>query len=82
MRALLYNLDRIAGEGDKAKRGLAVLRSFVGALKLSVAKRTLVPLTAEGKANPTMSFGSDPMAANHDDPTVTPTADRMVELKL
>jgi len=36
LRSLLYELDRIAGAGDKVKRGLAVLRSFVGALKVTV----------------------------------------------
>lgn len=36
LRSLLYDLDRIAGTGDKVKRGLAVLRSFIGALKLTV----------------------------------------------
>ena len=36
LRSLLYDLDRIAGTGDKVKRGLAVLRSFIGALKVSV----------------------------------------------
>lgn len=36
LRSLLFDLDRMAGAGDKAKRGLAVLRSFVGALKLTV----------------------------------------------
>ena len=36
LRSLLYDLDRIAGTGDKVKRGLAVLRSFIGALKFSV----------------------------------------------
>ncbi|MDP1611309.1 MAG: ATP-binding protein [Sulfuritalea sp.] len=36
LRSLLYDLDRIAGVGDKVKRGLAVLRSFIGALKLTV----------------------------------------------
>jgi len=34
-RSLLFELDRIAGAGDKAKRGLRVLRSFLGALKIS-----------------------------------------------
>ena len=33
LRRLLYDLDRIAGAGDKVKRGLAVLRSFIGTLK-------------------------------------------------
>ncbi|MDH5511513.1 MAG: ATP-binding protein [Nitrospinota bacterium] len=35
LRTLLYDLDRIAGTGDKVRRGLAVLRSFLGGLKLS-----------------------------------------------
>src|SRR4051812_40766371 len=36
LRTLLYDLDRVAGAGDKVKRGLAVLRGFVGALKVTV----------------------------------------------
>lgn len=36
LRTLLYDLDRVAGTGNKVKRGLAVLRSFVGALKVTV----------------------------------------------
>lgn len=35
IRELLYRLDRIAGTGEKVKRSLRVLRSFLGALKLS-----------------------------------------------
>jgi hypothetical protein len=34
----LFELDRIAGAGDKARRGLAVLKSFVGAIKISVGE--------------------------------------------
>src|SRR5665213_3750609 len=34
LRSVLYELDRIAGAGDKAKRGLRVLRSFVGVLRI------------------------------------------------
>lgn len=37
LRKLLFDLDRIAGMGDKAKRGLAVLKSFIGAVKVTVA---------------------------------------------
>lgn len=37
LRSVLYELDRIAGAGDKVKRGLRVLRSFLGALKVSYA---------------------------------------------
>src|SRR5262245_5101246 len=36
LRALLFELDRIAGVGDKVKRGLKVLRSFIGTLKITV----------------------------------------------
>ncbi len=35
LRRLLFDLDRAAGAGDKVKRGLAVLRSFIGSIKLS-----------------------------------------------
>ncbi len=36
LRSLLYDLNRMAGVGDKVKRGLAILRSFIGALKVTV----------------------------------------------
>lgn len=36
LRGLLYELDRTAGAGGKVKRGLAVLRSFIGSIKLTV----------------------------------------------
>ena len=36
LRHLLFDLDRMAGVGDKARRGLAVLKSFVGAIKIKV----------------------------------------------
>ena len=39
LRRLLFDLDRVAGAGDKVKRGLAVLRSFIGAIKLTVDDR-------------------------------------------
>jgi hypothetical protein len=35
LRSLLYELDRVAGVGDKVKRGLRVLRSFLGGLKVT-----------------------------------------------
>ena len=35
LRSLLYDLDRMAGAGDRVKRGLRVLRSFLGILKLT-----------------------------------------------
>lgn len=37
LRGVLYELDRVAGAGDKVKRGLRVLRSFLGALKITYA---------------------------------------------
>lgn len=36
LRRLLFDLDRIAGAGDKVRRSLAVLKSFVGAIKITV----------------------------------------------
>ncbi len=36
LRSLLFELDRLAGTGDKVKRGLAVLRAFIGSVKLTV----------------------------------------------
>jgi len=36
LRKLLFELDRIAGAGDKAKRGLAVLKGFINGVKLTV----------------------------------------------
>jgi hypothetical protein len=41
LRRLLFELDRMAGAGDKVKRGLAVLRSFVGTFKLTVHDVTI-----------------------------------------
>lgn len=36
LRKLLFDLDRMAGAGDKAKRGLAILKSFVSAVKVTI----------------------------------------------
>ncbi len=36
LRRLLFELDRMAGAGDRARRALAVLKGFVGAIKVSV----------------------------------------------
>ncbi len=36
LRQLLFDLDRVAGTSDKVKRGLRVLRSFIGTVRLSV----------------------------------------------
>lgn len=38
LRRLLFELDRIAGAGDKVRRGLAVLKSFAGAIKISIGE--------------------------------------------
>jgi hypothetical protein len=35
LRRLLYDLDRIKAAGDKVKRGISVLKSFIGSLKIS-----------------------------------------------
>lgn len=37
LRRLLFDLDRLAGAGNKARRGLAVLKSFISAVKVKVA---------------------------------------------
>lgn len=36
LRRVLFELNRIAGAGNKARRGIAVLKSFVSAIKISV----------------------------------------------
>ncbi len=36
LRSLLFELDRVAGAGEKVRRGLGVLKSFVGAVSLKV----------------------------------------------
>jgi len=36
LRKLLFSLDRIAGAGDNVKRALSALKSFVGAIKVSM----------------------------------------------
>ena len=41
LRGLLYELDRVASAGDKVKRGLAVLRSFIGSIKLTMGDMAL-----------------------------------------
>lgn len=35
LRSLLYHLDKAAGMGGKARRALAVLRSFIGSIKIA-----------------------------------------------
>lgn len=41
LRALLFNIDRMAGLGNKAKRALSVLKSFVKSLKVTYGEITL-----------------------------------------
>lgn len=36
LRTLLFELDRVAGAGDKARRGLAVLKGFMNGVKVSL----------------------------------------------
>lgn len=38
---LLFELDRVAGLGNKVKRGLSVLRSFISALKITINDVTI-----------------------------------------
>lgn len=38
LRRLLFELDRLAAAGNKARRGLAVLKSFVGAVRIKVGE--------------------------------------------
>jgi len=41
LRSLLFDLNRMAGVSEKVRRGLAVLRSFIGAVKLTVHDITI-----------------------------------------
>jgi hypothetical protein len=41
LRSLLFELDRVAGASDKVKRGLRVLRSFLGVLKITYGDVTI-----------------------------------------
>lgn len=41
LRTLLYEIDRLAGAGDKVKRGLRVLRSFIGGLNITMGDVTM-----------------------------------------
>ncbi|MGB5254039.1 MAG: AAA family ATPase, partial [Sedimenticolaceae bacterium] len=38
LRRLLFELDRLAGAGNKVRRGLAVVKSFVGAIRIKVGE--------------------------------------------
>jgi len=38
LRKLLFDLDRVAGAGEKAKRGLAVLKGFMNGVKVSLGE--------------------------------------------
>jgi hypothetical protein len=38
LRRLLFDLDRIALAGNQVRRGLAVLRSFIGAIKITIGE--------------------------------------------
>ncbi len=38
LRRLLFELDRLAGAGNKVRRGLAVLKSFIGSLRIKVGE--------------------------------------------
>lgn len=36
LRRILFDLDRVAGAGDKVRRGIAVLKSFIGGVRMTV----------------------------------------------
>jgi hypothetical protein len=36
LRRLLFDLDRIAGTGNKVRRGIAVLKSFIGGIRINI----------------------------------------------
>jgi hypothetical protein len=38
LRTLLFDLDRMAGAGDKVRRGMRVLRSFIGTLRITMGE--------------------------------------------
>jgi hypothetical protein len=38
LRSLLFDLDRMAGAGNKVRRGIAVLKSFIGAVSIKVGE--------------------------------------------
>jgi hypothetical protein len=38
LRRLLFDLDRLAGAGNKVRRGIAVLKSFIGAINIKVGE--------------------------------------------
>jgi len=38
LRRLLFDLSRMAGVGDKVRRGLAVLKSFIGAVRVTIGE--------------------------------------------
>jgi hypothetical protein len=47
LRKLLFDLDRIKGAGDKVKRGLAVLRSFMNGIKIKLGDVLEIGLEVE-----------------------------------
>jgi adenylylsulfate kinase-like enzyme len=38
LRTLLFELDRLAGAGNKVRKGLSILKSFVSAIQISVGE--------------------------------------------
>lgn len=38
LRELLYNIDRLKGVGDKVRRGIAVLKSFISSIKVTLGE--------------------------------------------
>lgn len=57
---LLFELDRIAGFGNKVKRGLSVLRSFISALDVTI-KDVTIGLDIEPERGAADSGDSEPV---------------------
>lgn len=51
LRPLLFDLDRIKGTGDKVRRGLSVLKSFLGGIKLSYGDFSIDINPEKGRAD-------------------------------
>ncbi len=47
LRTLLFDLDRMAGMSHKVKRGLAVLRSFIGTIKMTLGSEVTIGIDIE-----------------------------------
>lgn len=51
LRRLLFELDRVKGAGEKVRRGIGVLKSFIGTLKVSVGEFSIDIEPEQGSAD-------------------------------